>query len=448
MHKKKLSRLALVAVVPALVLGGTAAAQAQDTSAQPYSRLIVGYKSGTAASYSDDAAVQHFRGKSSRLKVDRRLATGATLVDLGGGAGAEMIQKFLADPQVAYVEPDMMLQPLGAPNDTEYAEQWDLFEAKAGMNVQDAWDTATGSGVTVAVIDTGYVPHSDLAANIVDGYDFVSNAGDAGDGNGRDANPADEGDWRNPGDCNKLESASSSWHGTHVAGTIAAATNNGKGIAGVAHQAKIQPVRVLARCGGSSSDIADAIVWASGGSVSGVPANKTPAKVINMSLGSGSKCSATFQNAINTATGRGTTVVVAAGNSNDDAANYQPAGCDKVISVAASDRDGNRARYSNYGAKVDIAAPGGEVDVQSANGILSTLNTGSTTPKQETYSFYEGTSMAAPHVAGLAALLLSKKSLTPADVEKLVKDNARALPEAARVAVARVWPTRPRPSRP
>src|SRR5690606_35071991 len=161
---------------------------------------------------------------------------------------------------------------------------------------------------------------------LVAGYDFISDASIAGDGNGRDSNPQDEGDWENP--------YPSSWHGTHVAGTIAAVTNNAKGVAGVAFGARVQPVRVLGHGRGCTSDITDAIVWASGGTVSGVPANATPAEVINMSLGGGGYCSSTYQNAINSAVSRGTVVVVAAGNSNANVANFTPASCSNVIAVA------------------------------------------------------------------------------------------------------------------
>ncbi len=166
--------------------------------------------------------------------------------------------------------------------------------------------------------------------------------------------------------------------------------------------------------------------------MSGVPANPTPAKVVNMSLGGRSACSATYQNAIDTAVGRGTTVVVAAGNSNADISGFTPASCNNVVAVAASSREGNRAFYSNFGTKVDITAPGGETRRGTVstpeNGILSTLNTGATTPGGETYAPYQGTSMAAPHIAGLAALVVAKNgSLTPARVEALIKDNARPL---------------------
>ncbi len=434
---------------PAAQPGADPSAQPVPTgNARPYERLIVGYKSSATEARSDAAAAADAKTKGDKagrsLKLDRRLATGAAVVDLGGrttaGDAARTIEEFRADPDVAYVEPDLLMQPMADPNDTEYAKQWDLYEATAGMNVPSAWGTSTGSGVTVAVIDTGYVAHSDLAGKTVAGYDFVSDGAKARDGGGRDSDPSDNGDWMKRGDCGldgngqpyPPADQNSSWHGTHVAGTIAASTNNGKGVAGIAYDAKIQPIRVLAQCGGTTSDIADAIVWASGGTVSGVPANATPAKVINMSLGGASTCSATYQNAINTAVGRGATVVVAAGNSNADISGFTPASCNNVVAVAASSREGNRSYYSNYGSKVDIAAPGGETRRGTVstpqNGILSTLNTGTTTPGGETYTPYQGTSMAAPHIAGLAALVLAKNSaLTPAQVETLIKNNARPL---------------------
>ncbi|MEV7582535.1 S8 family peptidase [Streptomyces erythrochromogenes] len=414
----------------------------------PVENLIVGYKSSASEASSNSAAASDATAKGKKAgkkaKFDRRLGTGAALVNLGGtvapAEAADVMAQFRADPDVAYVEPDTRAYATAVtPNDTEYAKQWDLFESTAGMNVPAAWDTTTGSGVTVAVIDTGYVAHSDAAPNIVAGYDFISTASYARDGGGRDSNPADEGDWNaTDGECGVGSKASnSSWHGTHVAGTIAAATNNSKGIAGIAYNAKIQPVRVLGKCGGSTSDIVDAITWASGGSVAGVPANATPAKVINMSLGGPGACGTSYQNAINAAVARGTTVVVAAGNSNADAAGYSPASCNNVINVAASNRAGDRSYYSNYGSIIDIAAPGGETRratdtpgtvTTPENAILSTLNAGTTTPGSEIYKPYQGTSMAAPHVAGLAALLKSANSaLTPAQIETAIKNNARPL---------------------
>ncbi|MEU9300964.1 S8 family serine peptidase [Streptomyces sp. NPDC048269] len=420
-----------------------AAAPAATAAAAPVENLIVGYKASASEASSNSAAADDAAAKGKKAgkkaKFDRRLGTGAALVSLGSPAdAAKVMAQFRADPDVAYVEPDSRAYALATPNDTEYAKQWDLFEPTAGMNVPAAWGKTTGSGVTVAVIDTGYVAHSDVAPNVVAGYDFISNSTAARDGNGRDNNPADQGDWSAAGECGTGSTASnSSWHGTHVAGTIAAATNNAKGVAGIAYDAKIQPVRVLGKCGGATSDIVDAITWASGGTVAGVPANATPAKVINMSLGGSGACTATYQNAINAAVGRGTTVVVAAGNSNADAAGFSPASCNNVINVAASSRTGDRSFYSNYGAIIDIAAPGGETRrgtdtpgtvTTPENGILSTLNAGTTTPGAEIYKPYQGTSMAAPHVAGLAALLVAAKpSLTPAQVESAIKTNARPL---------------------
>ncbi|MFI6038987.1 S8 family peptidase [Streptomyces sp. NPDC051315] len=416
------------------------AAQTEAAPGAPAERLIVGYKSGAEEAKSNPAAEADAaaKGKEAGEDVDfqRRLGTGAALVDLGEDLTradvADVVAEYQADPQVAYVVPDRLNTAKADPNDTEYAKQWDLFEATAGMNVPGAWNTTTGTGVTVAVIDTGYVAHTDLAANIVGGYDFIADTAVAVDGNGRDSNPADPGDWYNANECGAgIPASNSSWHGTHVAGTIAAVTNNSKGVAGIAYGAKISPVRVLGKCGGYDSDIIDAITWASGGTVSGVPANSNVAKVINMSLGGDGACTSATQSAINAAVNRGTTVVVAAGNENDNVANHSPGNCNNVISVAATNRTGAKASYSNYGSLVDISAPGGQTSTGTANGILSTLNSGTKTPSTENYAYYQGTSMATPHIAGLAALMKSANSaLTPAQIESAIKSNARALPGA------------------
>ncbi|MFL6673287.1 MAG: S8 family peptidase [Massilia sp.] len=358
------------------------------------------------------------------LKLDRKVS-----LDEAAALAADLVAR---DPSVEYAEPDRIMTATFTPNDSRYSEQWDYFEATGGLRLPAAWDKSTGAGIKVAVIDTGYRPHADLSGQILQGYDFISDTAVSNDGDGRDTDASDPGDWVVAGECGTGSPAadqSSSWHGTHVAGTIAALTNNGTGVAGVAYGAKIVPARVLGKCGGYTSDIADAIIWASGGTVTGVPANANKAQVINMSLGGSGACDTTSQNAINSARSRGTVVVVAAGNSNVNASNASPANCVGVIAVAATNRSGGKASYSNYGAVVDVAAPGG--DSGTGNAILSTLNAGARAPGADSYASYMGTSMATPHVAGVVALMLAKNpNLTPDEVESRLKSSARAFPAA------------------
>jgi serine protease len=339
-----------------------------------------------------------------------------------------------ASPDVLFAEPDYINVPFGGPNDPLYSQQWDFgAPSSGGANIEAAWEYTTGDpNLTIAVIDTGIRPdHPDLAGRLVSGlgYDFIGDLSVANDGNGRDADPSDPGDWTDFGECGGFGN-SSSWHGTHVAGTIAAATNNGVGVAGINRQSKILSLRTLGKCGGYVSDIADAVRWAAGISVAGVPANAHPARVINMSLGGTAACPQSYQNAINDAVARGTVVVVAAGNENMPASNATPANCDNVIAVGATSRQGQLANYSNYGPEVDLSAPGGEQSFENdPNGVLSTLNSGTSTPSTSTYGYYQGTSMAAPHVAGVASLMLSLvPTLTPAEIESLLKSNVTSFP--------------------
>lgn len=408
-------------------------------SAPAHQRFIVKYRPGSAAlttaralSASLDtaaASVAAGGGRTLGLRELRRLAVGPSVIStdqpLDAAQAALLMRRLAADPDVEYVEVDQIMRPTLVPNDPRLGEQWGLGTSSASINVRPAWDRATGSGAVVAVIDTGITAHPDLDANILPGYDFISDAAMARDGGGRDANPGDQGDWYAANECGPGYPASaSSWHGTHVAGTIAAVTNNASGVAGTAFNAKVVPVRVLGKCGGYTSDITDAIVWASGGAVSGVPANANPAEVINMSLGGGGSCSSTYQTAINAAVGRGTTVVVAAGNEASNVSTSVPANCANVIAVAATTSAGARASFSNYGTGIDISAPG--------QAILSTLNTGTTVPASASYASYNGTSMAAPHVAGVVALMQSAAvtPLSPAQVETILKNTARPLPGA------------------
>ena len=440
----------------ALVLAGTCLAASagvpdyqgvQSATVDQTDRLIVKYRDAVPAGKAGARVPALVRERLALLtragqqfglsmKLSHSIATGAHVMQLDrtiSVADAAALAADLAerDPSVEYAEPDRILHKLFTPNDPRYSEQWDYFDATGGMRLPAAWDKSTGAGVNVAVIDTGYRPHIDLAGQIRAGYDFITSTTIANDGNARDSDATDPGEAVRAGECgNGQPSAdqSSSWHGTHVAGTIAAATGNGTGVAGVAFGAKVVPVRVLGKCGGYTSDIADAITWASGGTVSGVPANANKARVINMSLGGAGNCGSTTQTAINGARSRGTVVVVAAGNENTDAGSANPANCAGVIAVAATNRAGGRAYYSNYGSVVDVAAPGGDART-AGGGILSTLNAGSTAPGADSYAFYQGTSMATPHVAGVVALMLAKNpNLTPDEVEARLKSSARPFP--------------------
>ena len=359
-----------------------------------------------------------------------------------------VIQQLNQDPAIEYAEVDDWMVAHRVPNDSLYNQQWHYKDTVPGMRLPGAWDISTGSmSVNVAVLDTGYRPHVDLVGNVVNEYDMIDDLFMANDGDLRDADAQDPGDAVTQNECGYPHNArDSSWHGTHVGGTVAAVSDNAIGVAGVAWNVGLIPVRVLGKCGGYQSDIADGIRWAAGLNVPGVPDNLTPADVINMSLGSTSAgaCNNTYQLAIDAAYNAGTTIVTSAGNSNA-VANYQPGNCNNVISVAASANDGARAYYSNYGATVDITAPGGDgcnPDVDSypvladCEGgvfqgpnrmVLSTHNDGVTSPGADVYNWLQGTSMSAPHVAGLAALIKSvNQNLTPADIEQIIKDTAEA----------------------
>ena len=335
-------------------------------------------------------------------------------------------------PGVVGVIPDIQAFPLIDPIDPMYASQWDMHVPTAGKegaaNVPPAWNNATGAGVVVAVIDTGQTNHPDLIANMPEGWgiDMIENSATARDGDGRDMNPNDEGDWA---------WYPSTWHGTHVAGTIGAAQNE-IGISGIAPNVSIQHVRVLGAGGGSFNDVIDGIRWAAGLTTSwdgrpwsafGLTDNAHPADVINMSLGGGGSCWSTLQDAISQARAAGTVVVTAAGNSFRDAANFTPANCNDTVTVAATGRVGGLANYSNFGSSIDIAAPGG--DMSRDSGILSTIATGASTLTGYSYTNYQGTSMAAPHVAGVAALVASlHPTWGPSQIEAAIYAGVRPFP--------------------
>ena len=382
-----------------------------------------------------------------------------------------------ADPSVEYADPDWPMYPMAVPNDPLYAQQWHYQSGAGGANLPGAWDLTTGqTGVNVAVIDTGILSgHPDLAGKFVGGYDFIHEWITSNDGqpvqpggclptqnpntapcvNDRDPDPNDPGDWLTINDNNGVTYGGwlmncgvggSSFHGSHVAGTIAAATNNGSGVAGINWVGKVVPHRVLGRCGGYTSDIVDAVYWSVNNPIPGLPANTNPARVLNLSLGGKHLCSATEQNAYNAALAAGAVVAVAAGNNDDDTSLYSPSGCNGVITVGANQGEGAKAYYGNYGAGVEITAPGGGKRVPPNNAtfdlVLSTLNSGiqidrgdgvmegsSPDPAGYNYVGYQGTSMASPHIAGISSLILSRDpSLTPAQVLAKLTSTARSFP--------------------
>ncbi|QDE40058.1 protease [Luteibacter pinisoli] len=463
--------------LPQRLIGAATAPQAS------FDRFIVTYRDGTAAQGSAQSAAQVAAvalGKMSFTTASgaraaapvathmRKLGIGASLIKLSRKLDATQTASFLArmaaDPSVKSIVPDRMrhaVKDLRAddafvPDDTYYLkDQWhlrapdgtadtdDAVPNFGGSNVAGAWSLADGSGITVAVVDTGITAHPDLDTSLADaGYDFITDPFVSGRADeGRVPGGWDTGDWttEEPWSDNCLMEPSS-WHGTHVAGTVAELTNNALGMAGVAYHAKVLPVRVLGHCGGYDSDIADGILWAAGGHVDGVPDNTHPAQVINMSLGGQGQCSADdpMGQAIAGANALGAVVVVAAGNSGDDATYYSPASCPGAITVASVGISSRLAFYSNFGKPVAVAAPGGGVYVNDASSglrassgfVYQALNAGETVVGDPTYGGYAGTSQATPHVSGTVALMQSARLassqplLSPAQVLAVLKQTA------------------------
>lgn len=447
-------------------------------SGESYTELVVKYREGTAQrnnqstrlSALDRAASSALPGKSLRITQGQRLALGADVIKFSRSVdhveAAALMRQIALDPAVEYVEPVIIMQHYAVPTDPRWAEQWHLkspAQSAGGISLPNALDHSTGEGVVVAVLDTGVVEHPDLSGNVLfgAGYDMLTRAFYSGrEQDGRVPGGRDTGDFTTANYCSPGSAADpSSWHGTHVSGTIAALTNNGVGVAGVAPDAVILPVRVLGKCGGPSTDIADGIVWAAGGrAVAGAPAHGLEVEVINMSLGSTGAvvCPNIYKEALAHAHARGVTVVVAAGNSAIDATKAGGVGrtmancSDDIVVVGGVGPTGRQSGWtalfdlrqfgygSNHGHRVDLAAPGGDFGsifgvTPAANQVLSTVDIGRTISQGPGYAFMPGTSMASPHVAGVVALMqgVAESRLTPVQVKKILMGTTRAFPVAA-----------------
>lgn len=457
--------LAGAAIAPSVALAGSRQAEATG--------LIIGFKdaaldegpaaagqgpwaSGRERARSEwDGSTRKGRERLTRLAKDAGLPQGtageagnAQLLrfdrPLRGKALESALRRARLHPDVAWVEPDVLVPRLQVPNDSLFGLQWHLDAPTtniSGLNMPAAWATTTGSAVVVAVVDSGVLPdHPDLVAlgaRLLPGYDLVSELSVANDGNGRDADPRDPGDWVNPTDLlNPLfagcDLAPSSWHGTFIAGQIAAATNNAQGVAGLNWGARVLPVRVSGKCGALVSDLLDGLRWAAGLPVSGLPANPNPARVINLSFGGDQPCSWAYQSTIDAVTNAGALVVVAAGNG--DTALTRPADCRRVMAVASVRKDGAKAPYSSFGGRVALSAPGGSTEGGNATLLLSNNNPGATVPvlystlpdPLDHYGYKQGTSFAAPQAAGVASLMLAvNPSLSPRQLIERMKTGAR-----------------------
>jgi serine protease len=389
----------------------------------------------------------------------------AFVLDFGRSLSASeadgVLAKLQASPDVAWAEPNDRepLQHSTTPSDPLFpgaAGQWWLQPAggtdantielrlRGVPGLQRAWTWSNGSAsVPVAVLDTGVTAHPELRGAWLPGVDMVSDPAAANDGDGRDTDPSDPGDWisaseRAQDTFASCESQDSSWHGTVVSGMLAAHTDNGEGVAAVSWDARIVPVRVAGKCGAEVADIVDGMRWAAGlwvhdGARGFLPRNPNPVRVINLSFGGHKLCSRVYQNAIDELHALGVLVVAAAGNG--QGAVTRPANCRGVVAVAALNRDGFKARYSNFGREVTLATIGGDNAVAPLGdgGLLSLYNAGITRQADAIYARSFGTSFAAPVVAGTAALMLATNpNLT---VDQLIQ----GLQKSARPHVLSPW---------
>lgn len=410
------------------------------------------------------------------LRAGRALNEHAQVVFASRISSAALAERLGREADVEYAVVDRRRSHFAVPNDPLYAQgppilsnsggpaagQWYLraptTELPSSINAASAWDLTTGSSnIVVAVLDSGVRPeHPDLASRLLAGYNMISDIPTGNDGAGRDADASDPGDWVTAGESNdpsspfyQCDASDSSWHGTMTASLIGAASNNGAGMTGVAWGVKLLPVRVLGKCGGYDSDIIAGMQWAAGLPVPGVPANPTPARVINLSLGSSGSCPLSYIEAIIAITGKQNpaVIVASAGNSSGQAVSV-PANCPGMISVAGLRHIGSKVGFSDLGPEITISAPGGncvntEATAPCLYPILAATNTGSSSPVASSYTdafnSSVGTSFSAPLVAGTAALMLSvQPSLTPAQVTTLLQKSARAFPTTGAEATVQI----------
>ena len=414
-------------------------------------RLVVAFRQDSHGTSPAERVARLARETGVPLVYRRTLATGAVLASsasIGGTADAEALAASLArHPDVAYAERTHRLRAERVANDPLFNNQFYLQPGAASIDAPAAWDVTVGSpAIVVAVLDTGVTAHADLAGRLVPGYDFVSPQRLSNDptppdaaGSYRDDDASDPGDWVTVSDLagafsdTECTARASSWHGTSVMGAVGAVSDNGSYLTGVDWRARLMPVRVLGKCFGEDADVADAIMWAAGLPVPGVPDAATPAQVINVSAGDPGACPRFMQDAITAALSHGVTraIVTSAGNDNDGGDHF-PSSCDGVISVAASTSTGTKAGYSNYGPRIDIAAPGGNGGGNASVNFLALSNSGATSPQADAASSRAGTSFAAPLVSGVASLALSvAPGLSAAALREVLKTSAKAFPEAS-----------------
>ena len=477
--------LRTVALCVAILLNATPAyAQtlAADDEVAP-AGVIVKFKAGSPldlqALPTTQRLAQRAQGLAQRLRLDisagPAIAERTQVVYASGVSSTELAQQLALEDDIEYAVPDGRRRIVTAPNDPLYANgvpgngpavgQWYLRApsgaVQSSLDIETAWNVTQGNpSIVVADIDTGVrYDHPDLLAvaaggKLLPGYDMVSNPLVANDGDGRDTDASDPGDWVTAGEANKKGgpfyrcgdfdpgagmylAQDSSWHGTKVAGIIAAITNNGIGMASVGPNLRLLPVRALGKCYGFDSDIIAAMLWAAGIAVPDAPPNPTPARVINLSLGGQGACSSAYADAISQITAVGAVIVVAAGNSEGEAVG-SPGNCSGVIAVGGLRHVGTKVGFSSLGPEVAISAPAGNC-VNTAAGspclypILTTSNSGTTTPAApiytDSYNTTLGTSFSTPMVAATAALLLSvQPTLTPQQVRILLQSTARQFP--------------------